>query len=49
MTQICSPSPTCYGLYKDLEMVRFYVDDIILVSKSYASIQYHLNNLYDAP
>ena len=49
MTQICSPSPTCYGLYKDLEMVRFYVDDIILVSKSYASIQYHLNNLYGIP
>ena len=28
-----------------MEMVRFYVEDIISVPKSYASIQYHLNNL----
>ena len=33
----------------NIEMVRFFVDIIILVSKSRASIQYHLNNLYGIP
>ena len=30
----------------NMEMVRFYVDHIIWVPKSRASIQYHLKNLY---
>ena len=54
MKQICYPSPSYFNLYIDevvlnIKMVTFFVDDIILVFKSRAIIQYHLNNLYDAP
>ena len=46
--------PTCFNLYinevaLNIEMVRFNVDNIILVFKSRAIIQYHLNNLYGIP
>ena len=54
MKQICYPSPSYFNLYTDevvlnIKMVRFFVDDIILVFKSRAIIQYHLNNLYGIP
>ena len=54
MKQIYYPSPTCFNLYinevaLNIEMVRFNVDNIILVFKSRAIIQYHLNNLYSIP